>query len=617
MATTERQKKQPAKRAYNKTVASNAQPSAPVPVQTTPAVSEWAKYFKRLGEQYGNLPVQNVNDAFLRSMPFSAAFTNNPYVQNRRVKNISTLPVDCTKDQIVSMLKTPDDNEKSLRQVSNILEYTAYPMLKIRTTYQDVLSYHNYVYPAYAEKEDTQKKDFLREWRMMCKIGDELQIKRNARQIVGQCVRDGKVFYYPRLDVDKAHNQVRRATMQQLPQDWTKIVGFNSISKYTVAFNMFYFLQPGTTPMQFGDLFEPYLGDFDGVLNKPRGTDAPRGVIYNGGKPSIDPKKMLELQARRNDKGVAGNPDVYQQNGTWFYWVELPVDKVWTFEIDDVKANVVSPLTGLFLSMDGIAQYEQVQLELVQNPLVSMVLGTMETYNTNSITESDPIKISTTGRALFDNLFYQMLSQNNTGGVGIFAAPYEDMKLVQLNEAPNATKISAAGYEYAMEKSGMSALIPTTSDARAGVAQISLKLESRYPQHIYWQVERMMNRIFENVNPKYEWRFRMFGDLATDDALMKQMVSSMTLGILPDVFIYNAMLGRSVLDDLSMSYAVDSSDILRMRLPLISTFSAKQEKAGLPPQPGQDVGGRPSNEGEATTGGGEADIDDATGANVI
>lgn len=195
-------------------------------------------------------------------------------------------------------------------------------------------------------------------------------------------MRDGKVFYYPRFDIDKAHNQVRRATMQQLPQDWTKIVGFNSISKYTVAFNMFYFLQPGTTPMQFGDLFEPYLRDFDGVLNKPRGTDVPKGVIYNGGKPSIDPKKMLELQARRNDKGVAGNPDVYQQNGTWFYWVELPVDKVWTFEIDDVKANVVSPLTGLFLSMDGIAQYEQVQLELVQNPLVSMVLGTMETYNT-------------------------------------------------------------------------------------------------------------------------------------------------------------------------------------------------------------------------------------------
>ena len=479
MANIEK-KKQPAKRTYNRA----PKPESVNNANQAPAVSEWAGYFKRLGEQYGNLPVQNINDAFMRSLPFSAAFTNNPYIQNRRVKNISSLPSDFTKTQITSMLKAPDDSEQPLRQVANTLEYTAYPMLKIRTTYQDVLSYHHYVYPAYAEKEDTQKKDFLREWRMMCKLVDELQIKRNARQIVGQCVRDGKVFYYPRYEIDKSHNQVKRATMQQLPQDWTKIVGFNNISKYTVAFNMFYFLRPGTTPMQFGDLFEPYLRDFEGVLNVPTGYGIPKGVIYNSGKPSVDPQKMMELKARKNQNGVAGNPDVYQQNGTWFYWVELPVDKIWTFEIDDVKNNVVSPLTGLFLSMDSIAQYEQVQLELVQNPLVSMVLGTIETYNTSTVSEADPIKISPTGRALFDQLFYQMLAQNNTGGVGIYAAPYEDMQLVQLSEAPNATKISAAGYEYAMEKSGMSALIPTTSDARAGVAQISLKLESRYPQHI-------------------------------------------------------------------------------------------------------------------------------------
>ena len=45
------------------------------------------------------------------------------------------------------------------------------------------------------------------------------------------------------------------------------------------------------------------------------------------------------------------NPDmeIYLSCGRWYYWVTLPVDKVWTFEIDDVKPVVVSPLTGLML----------------------------------------------------------------------------------------------------------------------------------------------------------------------------------------------------------------------------------------------------------------------------
>ena len=50
--------------------------------------------------------------------------------------------------------------------------------------------------------------------------------------------------------VDKSHNEVCHAFMQQLPSDWVKIVGFNNKSKYTVAFNLFYFLQPGTNPLQ-------------------------------------------------------------------------------------------------------------------------------------------------------------------------------------------------------------------------------------------------------------------------------------------------------------------------------------------------------------------------------
>lgn len=572
----------------------------------------YAQFFQNMSDKYGNVSAAGVQSAMMRALPFQSVYTANPLIQNQRVKQVSSLPVDKTKNDIVEMLLHPDSNEQGIRQVSNILEYTAYPMLKIRTTYQDLLTYRHYVYPEYLTDEQAASQEFAREWQTVCRFEKSFECERNARKIVGQCVRDGKVFYVPRVDVDKSHSNVRYSFMQQLPQDWVKITGFNNISKYTVAFNMFYFLQPGTTYKQFGDLFEPYMQEFEGVIGGSV-KKGPKGVIF-ASKNNVDVAKARALMERVGNGEASQNIEIYQQNGTWFYWVYLPPEKVWTFEIDDVKTNVVPNTTGLFLSMAQIAQYEQVQLEIVQNPLVSMVLGTIETYDSTATREADPIKISPAGRELFQSMFYQMLAQTNTGGVGIYSAPFKDMKLVQLAEAPNATNISSSGYEYAMEKSGLSALIPTTSDARAGVAQISLKIESRYAEHIYWQFEKMMNYLLASQNFKYTWRFKMFGDLATDEALIKQMEKSMTLGILPDVFMYNALMDRTVLDDLSMSRAIKKCKLLDLRLPLISSYSGKSANPNLPPT--DNEAGRPKSD-NVTSEGMEQDADDATGANEL
>jgi hypothetical protein len=266
--------------------------------------------------------------------------------------------------------------------------------------------------------------------------------------------------------------------------------------------------------------------------------------------------------------------------------------------------------------MAQIAQYEQVQLEIVQNPLVSLVLGQMETYDAINPTEADPIKVSPSGRTYFESLFYEMMQSNNTGGIGIFPAPFKDMKLVSLPESPNANSISSAGYEYAMEKSGMSALIPTNSEARAGVAQISLMLESRFAKHIYWQINRMMEVLFEKMNTKWHWRFEMFGDVATDEAAKKEAKEGMTLGMLPMTLRYDALNNMSIMDDLSITNAIDASGVLKKRYPLITSYSAKNMNPNLPPSESGSQGGRPESE-EMSSDGKEADSDDAKGVSEL
>lgn len=566
------------------------------------------KRFQALSEKYGDMPAGALASAFSR-VSASAANRNNPYIQNRRVQAISSLPKDYSKNRVAEMLTNPMGNEQGLRQVEHGLEFTAYPLFHTRKMYQDLLTYHSYIAPEFTDKDTAKSDEFWREWKLLEKLRRKLDPKTTAHKLAGQAVQEGKVFYYPRVSVDKPHNKVNYAFMQQLPSDWVKIVGFNSVSKYTVAFNMMYFMQPGTDPLQFGDLFKPYWDVFSRVTERgaPKGTGT--RFVY-AAKNRVDMGLLAEIQ-RRGGFGEGETPDVYYQNGQYFYWVTLPVDSVYTFEIDDAQTAVVSPLTGLFLSLIQIAQYEQIQLELVQNPLISLLTGEIEYRDDDTRQSADAYKLSNAGWELFRTRFYDELAANNTNGIGWYAAPLKNMELHQLSEAPGATKISTAGYGYTMAKAGLSALIPTSDEPRAGVANISLQIESRFAEQIYRCYERMMRGVMDGLNLKHSWRFSMFGNLAEDEKTFENARQGMTLGILPQTMIYMAMLDMSVIDDLAMSSAIKESGIMDMRLPLVTSYNAKQGESGLPPQAAHDMnpGGRPASEGAPGTEGQEASED--------
>lgn len=542
--------------------------------------------FRALAAEYRDMPIESVVSAFSRVQ--GSAYTENPYVQNRRVKQISSLPVEYPYDKVSEIVANPGNNEMPLRQVSHVLESTASPYFKIRKTYQDILTYHWYASPDVVEESEAKEKAFWREMRLVNDFAKAARVDEMAHQIAGQVVQEGKVFYAFRYNVDKAHNQVNYAFMQQIPQDWIKIVGLNNISKYTIAFDMMYFMQPGTDYTQFGDLFEPYMGVFANV--------APQLPQYKN-KKFVYASGMERLKALRDAVDqLPGKPEVYYQGGRWYYWVILPIDKVWTFEIDDTSKNVVPPLTGLFLSMTNIAKYEQVQLSLVQNPLIAMVLGEIPYRDDAGATQEDAYKLSPTGRRYYEALWYQMLSATNTTGVGFYLAPAENMQLVQLAEAPSANEISSNGYSYAMQKSGIG-IIPATTDPRAGTVQVSMQIECRFGELLYKQISRMMNYLYQSLGLRWRWEFVMFGNLATDDDRLKEAKDGMTLGILSSTMDYLAILGKRLTDDIAISNAVIGSGIMEKRLPLVSTFSAKQEN-GLPPQAGRPKAEKVESEGQ-------------------
>ena len=553
--------------------------------QSLDSYATLAKGMMRLNDMYGGMPFEDVYSAFVGAggANMLAAWPN---LQNRRVRSINTKPAKYSKDAIEEMVGNPEGNEKALRSISASLSHSTKTYDLIIQTYPNIMTYDWYISIGYSRNAPGKERQ-MREYALAYQIAETMDVKAKAREINGLCQKYGKVFYTPRISLDKAHGKVNYAFLQQLPEDWCKIVGFNNgPGRYTVAFNLMYFLWPGNDWRQFGDLFAPYMPHFYDVVETKSKT------VY-AAKINTEKFKKLEIS------DTPGHPKWELVGGQWMYWVTLPADRVITFEADDRTPLVAPPNTGLMVSMTQIPNYEAAQMEIILNPLTSVLTGTLETTDPKSVSNAEPILVSPAVRKLFETLWYDMLAKNNTSGIGLYLAPAKDLKLQTLSDTVSNTDISSSAYADQVEKAGLPALIPTTDDPKVGVAQLSAGMHARYSMPIYWGFERMMNWIFENLGFKSRLRFHMFGNIFDREKDLENARKGMTLGILPDTLRYDAMMGISPLEDIATSAFISDSGLLDMRKPLVSSYSAKQETGTLPPQAKKDInpGGRPTEEG--------------------
>lgn len=516
-------------------------------------------------KNYGQgFSLDNIYGAILQA---GQQYINSPSMMNSRVKAISSLPVDFTKEEIGEFLRNPYSNEKELRETSEILKWTAYPYYKATKTYQDIATYHYCTTPRYITPEIAKSEEYKREERLLDKLNKELCPDVQAHKIAGQAITGGKVFYYLRTSVDKVHNKINYAFMQQLPTDYCEIIGSNNKSGWTIAFNLMYFMQIGTDPTQYGDLFTPYLDDFNDMFyedKRNKGKAVFASVKCKGGKLDFYPENVK--------KNAIGSPNVVNRNGEWAYYVILPVDKCYAFEIDDTTAAVASVLSGMMLTYAQQSDRESMETSLLLNPLLMLFTGEIPYFQDNGSTTEDGIRLSFGARTMFEQMFSQLMSKNNASGTAFYSAPVNNIKSHTFPEVTKATEISSSYNKYAVEKSGLGSIIPL-SDPKAGQANLSALLESRYINCIYKQFERMMNNLYESLNLKYEWKFTMFGSIYTDDTLRENLEKRLANGD-TSVYPYLAALdGQSMLDKLSTMYSVKESGFLDLLTPPATSYT--------------------------------------------
>lgn len=537
------------------------------------------------------LSLENIYGAILQA---GQQYLNSPSMLNGRVKAISSLPVDFSKEEIGEFLQNPYSHEKELRETSEILKWTAYPYYKATKSYQDIATYHYCTTPRYITLESAKSEEFKREERLLDKLNKELSPSVQAHKIAGQAITQGKAFYYLRTSVDKIHNQVNYAFLQQLPTDYCQIIGNNNKSGWTIAFNLMYFMQMGTDPMQYGDLFAPYLDDFNNMFyedkrNKKKAVFA--SVDCKGGKLDFYPENVKA--------NAIGSPNVVNRNGEWAYYIILPVDKCYAFEIDDTTPAVASVLSGLLLTYAQQSDREAMETSLLLNPLLMLFTGEIPYFNDNGSTTEDGIRLSLGARQMFETMFSQLMTKNNASGTAFYSAPVENIKSHTFPEVTKATEISSSYNKYAVEKSGLGSIIPL-SDPKAGQANLSALLESRYIACIYSQFERMMNNLYASLNLKFDWKFTMFGSIYTDDTLRENLEKRLANGD-TSVYPYLAALdGQSMLDKISTMESIKASGFLDMLTPPATSYTQSANS-------GNGETGRPKN--KSVTEGNEKNTD--------
>ncbi len=622
-------KKKGTRGASGQTVTLPAPQDTPPPKPKTSYTADTLERFHQLAAKFGSLPNDAFYSAFTRA---GRAMANQASIQNQRVKTISPLPADYSKAELGEFLTAPQSSEKQLQQISQALRFTVYPYFKITKLYADILTYRHFTIPQYLEKDSAKSDEFWREFRLVDKIEKAVKVEQLGHQANGQSNIFGKSFYILRHNIDRSHNKVKYMFYQQLPQEWCKIIGFNNITKYTISFNLMYFLQPGTDWRQYGDLFEPYMEDFDAIFQKKKDEKKSRAFVYAsecqkiGGQPTDGATELsdrtcnIEVGNRKyclhidnvNSSG-AGNPKMFMQNGRWAYDVTLPIDRVWTFEIDDTTPIIAPPMSGLMQSFTQQADFEAAQLSIVVNPLVKIFTGEIPYRSQNDgASEEDAFSLSLDSRKLFEIYWNMLMANSNTGGTAFFTAPVQNIKSHDYAEAANANDISSSFNSYVMEKAGLTALIPANENPHQGISQYSAKLEAQFPICIYRTLENMVNHLFESLNLEYEWHFQMFGDIYAEATMRADAMKQLNIGDLSAWFVLAALDGQSILDKLSMSRAVKESGLLDYLIPPKTSYtqsandqSATPKQTGAPQKTEQEVEEtkvQKQSEGESTDG---------------
>lgn len=439
---------------------------------------------------------------------WNAGFLNNPFIQNQRIKQISTQPINISKKDLQEATQNPQENEEIFRQESIFLNHTNYVYNGIIRNNRDIPHYYYYYIPQYVKAQDMKKDDFKKESQKVDKIVKVFRPSLTFKTIAMQVAEEGKCTYVIRKSFDDKLNKVYLFNLQKLNSDQVKLTGLGSKQPYIASFNFMIFLNPmyslSQYPPYFTEIFEKlktakiFIPDKDGKL------------IFN--KKIVDSAEMPE------------NSSIEYGKGGWMFWYQLSQYDAYTFCADASHPLVIPETTGMLVDMSELTDYKALQTALLAKTVTSILAATVP-MDKAAKTGLDQTLLSPDLILGYEGHF----GNNVAGNVMPFFAPFTDYKFFSVDNQPDNMDVVYNRIRDLIATSGNSALNTISDKPSIASVKAAQRLAASKARYLSLQFESFLDQVInEQFDLKYDWKFYLWGDCYNDDDL--KIAKEMLLG---------------------------------------------------------------------------------------
>ena len=478
------------------------------------------------------------------SSALSNAMLNNPFLQNQRLRRISSNASAKSKTDLQKALQSPQGNEQLFREESLFLSFTNYVYHSLLNLYRDIPLYNYYYTPKYVDKKDMKGDNFKKESKKVDKILKAFKVKQTFKKINKATQVEGKTTWLLRKSIQN-NGDIDFFVLQKLDSDMVKLTSIGSDQNFICSFNFMIFLNP----MYSLDFYPPIFKEiFQELLDN--------GVITEDSKGNLrfSPQALALAQ---NEGKLTYDGTFENSNNNYLYWVQLPQTLAWTFSQDESHVNAFPDTIGLFMDLSELDGYRWIQSSILSN-VVSSILTAEVPYIKDAQAGSDASVFSPDSIIGFENLF----KQNVSNMVLPFFAPFENYKLFTIENQPENLNIIYSRLRDLVATSGTSSLLGITEKPTVAMTVAAKQLAAAHCDYLTRQFENFLNYAVNNeFNLKYDWKITLWGDIyhwRDDVKIAKELLSGGVKSVLPKILSAEDM---SLEDCICTSDYIDSLGI--------------------------------------------------------
>lgn len=455
-------------------------------------------------------------------------------LQDLRKNNKETLFFSkFTKEEIIKYIKSPDKNEKNLRNACIFL-YNASSHFKRLVLYFAKIYLLQYIVVPY--KIDTKKANhniFLKQYKRVLDLLETMNIKHELIKVLTTAYRED-VFYGYEYSTDDSY------FIRKLNPDRCKISTVED-GVYNFAFDFSYFDGKSDKLEQYGDEFTEKYYNYAG-----------------------------------NGKNIKGNRDLR--------WQELSSDRTICIKINEDIDYLIPPFTGVLEAIYDLQDYKLLKKVENQNDNYKILNCIIPTDKDGNLLLSEPLA----------NKYYRMLENAVPDGIGISLSPMKIESFAFSNSSTAEKDAVAQATAEIWNSAGVSSLIFNDTSAGSTGLNQSIRSDIDVASSVIRQIERWINRKLKRLDQTYKFKVEILDITRFNQKEMFDMYLSAGNAGAPVKTALAATLGYSPSDTLAMSFL--ENDVLNMRddifgEPLLSSSTMSPDNEGG--RPIQDeVGGK-------------------------